>query len=81
MERNLARQLLWIIWPAFLVAGIGTAALFSVFDPSDLYFFGTPVELSRQAIYTLGFIAFWVLGIASSALTVFLGHGVLLQQR
>jgi hypothetical protein len=43
-----------------------------VFDPIDLHFFGAPLELSRQAIYTIGFFGFWALGIASSALTVFL---------
>ena len=35
-------------------------------------FRGAPLELSRPAVYTIGFFAFWVLGAASSALTVFL---------
>ena len=43
-----------------------------MFDPFDLHFFGAPLELSREAIYTMGFFGFWALGIASSALTVFL---------
>jgi len=30
--------------------------------------------LSRQAMYTLGFFGFWAMGIASSALTVFLAR-------
>ena len=68
----LARRLMWVIWPAFLVAGVAELIFFSVFDPFDLHFFGAPLEMSRQAIYTMGFFGFWALGIASSALTIFL---------
>jgi hypothetical protein len=68
----LARRLMWVLWPAFLVAGVAELVFFSVFDPFDLHFFGAPLEMSRQAIYTMGFFGFWALGIASSALTLFL---------
>jgi hypothetical protein len=71
-DRNLAQRLMWVIWPAFLVAGVATAVFFAAFDPSDLHFFGTPLELSRSAAYTAGFFGFWMLGAASSAVTVFL---------
>jgi hypothetical protein len=71
----LARRLMWVIWPAFLVAGVAELVFFSVFDPFDLHFFGAPLEMSRQAVYTMGFFGFWALGIASSALTVFLEGG------
>ena len=71
----LARRLMWVIWPAFLVAGVAELIFFSVFDPFDLHFFGAPLEMSRQAIYTMGFFGFWALGIASSALTIFLEAG------
>ncbi len=70
-----ARRLMWVIWPAFLVAGVAELVFFSVFDPFDLHFFGAPLEMSRQAIYTMGFFGFWGLGIASSALTLFLERG------
>lgn len=63
---------MWIIWPAFLVAGVAELVFFSIFDPFELHFFGAPLAWSRQAIYTLGFFGFWGLGIASSALTLFL---------
>lgn len=66
------RLSMWIIWPAFLVAGVAELVFFSIFDPFDLHFFGAPLDWSRQAIYTLGFFGFWVLGIASSALTLLL---------
>ena len=81
MEMDRTRQLLWIVWPAFLVAGVAAAALFSLLDPTDLTIFGAPVDLSREALYTLGFIAFWIMGIASSSLTVFLARANLRQQR
>ena len=71
----LARRLMWVIWPAFLVAAVAELVFFSVFDPFDLHFFGAPLDMSRQAIYTMGFFGFWGLGIASSALTVFLEGG------
>lgn len=66
------QRLMWVIWPAFLVAGVAELVFFTVFDPFQLHFFGAPLDLSREAIYTLGFFGFWGVGIASSALTVLL---------
>ncbi|HQR09919.1 MAG TPA: hypothetical protein PLW68_01225 [Casimicrobiaceae bacterium] len=66
------RRLMWVIWPAFLVAGVAEIIFFSVFDPFELHFFGNSLEMSRQGIYTMGFFGFWGLGVASSALTMFL---------
>jgi len=57
-----------IVWSAFLTAALAELVFFSVFDPFDLHFFGTPLELSREAIYTMGFFGFWALGILSAAL-------------
>jgi len=74
MERSggIAQRLMWVIWPAFLVAAVAEAIFFTVFDPFELHFFGATLDLSREAIYAMGFFGFWALGIASSALTVFL---------
>lgn len=72
MPVNMGRRLMWVIWPAFLVAGVAEALCFTVFDPFDFHFFGVPLDLSREAVYTMGFFGFWALGIASSALTMFL---------
>ena len=71
---NFARRAMWVVWPAFLVAGVAEAIFFTVFDPFELHFFGAPLDVSREVIYTMGFFGFWGLGIASSALTVFLGR-------
>jgi hypothetical protein len=72
MDSNFAQRLMRVVWPAFLVAGVAEAVFFTVFDPFDLHFFGAPLGWSREAIYTLGFFGFWALGVASSALTLFL---------
>ena len=72
LDSDLAHRIMWVIWPAFLVAGVAEIVFFTIFDPFDLHFFGEPLEWSREAIYTLGFFGFWALGIASSALTVML---------
>jgi hypothetical protein len=71
----LTRRLMRVIWPAFLVAAVAELVFFSIFDPFELHFFGAPLDMSRQGIYTMGFFGFWALGIASSALTVFLEGG------
>ncbi len=66
------QRLMWIAWPAFLVAGVLEMLVFAMVDPHDLRWFGQPLEMSRQAIYTLGFFAFWSMTMASSALTTLL---------
>ena len=32
-EDNLAHRLMWVIWPAFLVAGVAEGVFFTIFDP------------------------------------------------
>ncbi len=66
------QRLMWIAWPAFLVAGVMEMVVFALVDPSDLHWAGAPLELSRQAVYTLAFFLFWGLAMASSALTTLL---------
>jgi hypothetical protein len=72
MTDSFGRRLMWILWPAFLAAGIAEAVFFTLFDPFDLHFFGAPLDLSREVMYTLGFFGFWLLAMTSSALTLFL---------
>lgn len=67
-----AKRLLRLLWPAFLVAAAAEAVFFAVFDPFDLHFLGAPLEMSRLAIYTMGFFGFWGLGFASAALAAYL---------
>ncbi len=63
------KQLMWILWPAFLVAGMADGLVFSLFDPRDMQIFGEPVTLGPRAIYSIGFFLFWAFAAASSALT------------
>lgn len=67
-----AQRMMWIAWPAFLIAGVLEMLVFAMVDPNDLHWFGRPVEWSRQAIYTVAFFVFWALTMASSALTTLL---------
>ena len=67
-----AQRMMWIAWPAFLVAGVLEMLVFAMVDPADLHWFGQPLEMSRQAIYTLCFFAFWLMTMTSSALTTLL---------
>jgi hypothetical protein len=68
----LAQRMMWIAWPAFLVAGVLEMLVFAFVDPQDLQWFGQPMDLSRQGVYTLSFFVFWVMTCASSALTTLL---------
>ena len=68
----LNRRLMWIAWPAFLLAGVIEMLVFAMVDPQSLHWFGQPLALSREAVYTLAFFIFWILTMASSALTTLL---------
>jgi hypothetical protein len=66
------QKMMWIAWPAFLVAGILEMLVFAMVDPQDLHWFGQPLELSRRGVYTMSFFVFWGITMLSSALTTLL---------
>ncbi|MFN3612034.1 hypothetical protein [Tepidimonas sp.] len=68
----LAQRLMWIAWPAFLMAAVMEVVVFAFVDPSELHWAGESLGWSRQAIYTLAFFVFWGLTMASGALTTLL---------
>jgi hypothetical protein len=68
----LAKRMMWIAWPAFLVAGLLEILVFGLVDPQDLHWFGHPLALSRQGVYTMSFFIFWALAMVSSGLTTLL---------
>ena len=72
MANTFAQRLLWVLWPAFLVAAVAELLFFAAFDPADLHLFGVPVDVDRMPVYTVGFFLFWAATSAASALTVFL---------
>ncbi len=60
-----------VLWPSFLMAGVLTALVFSLVDPADLTWFGgAPIELPRQAVYTMGFLVFWLIISLAASLSV-----------
>lgn len=63
-----------VLWPSFIVGGIGEVLFFTVFDPQELYLFGEPTSLSRLAVYSLGFFLCWLFAATSSAFTLFLAR-------
>lgn len=66
------QRAIWVLWPSFIVGGVAEAIFFTLFDPMDLQLFGEPIALSRTAVYTIGFFAFWLFAAGSSAFTCFL---------
>lgn len=68
----LGQRLMWVAWPAFLVAAVLEMLVFAVVDPTDLHWGGGTVGLSREGIYTLAFFVFWGFTMLSSALTTLL---------
>ncbi len=64
-----------VAWPSFLVAALAEFVFFSIFDPFELHFFGAPLEISRLAIYTMGFFGFWGLATTSAVLALWLDSG------
>ena len=68
----LQQRMMWIAWPAFMVACILEALVFALVDPQDMHWQGRPIELSRQAVYTGAFFVFWGITMVSSAVTTLL---------
>jgi hypothetical protein len=66
------KRAIWILWPAFIVAGAAEVVFFTVFDPEELHPFGQTAGISRLAAYSLGFLFFWAFAACTSALTCFL---------
>jgi hypothetical protein len=46
--------------------------VFGMVDPQDLQWFGHPLELSRQGVYSVAFFVFWAITLLSSGLTTML---------
>ncbi len=66
------QRLMWIAWPAFVLACVLELLVFAVVDPQDLHWFGQPVTLSREGVYTIAFFVFWGVSMVASGLTTLL---------
>jgi hypothetical protein len=73
IRRGRAEQVLTVLWPAFVMAGVLEAMVFAVVDPESLTWFGgSPLGLTRQAVYTATFFIFWGVIASASAMTTLL---------
>ena len=64
------QRLMWIAWPAFLMAGVLEMLVFALVDPQDLHWFGQPLALSRQGAYTVAFFAFWAITMVATGVAL-----------
>jgi hypothetical protein len=70
------RTALQVLWPAFVAACVLELLVFAHVDPADVRTLaGTPVELPRQAVYTLSFFGFWAVAAAAAAVSCWLQRG------
>ena len=70
----MGQRMMWIAWPAFLVAAVLEMLVFAFVNPAELSWNGEHLQLSNQSIYTLAFFAFWGLAMVSSGLTTLLAQ-------
>lgn len=68
----LAKRLMWIVWPAFLMAAVMEMVVFAFVDPDALNLLEQSISFTRQGIYTFSFFIFWLLIAISSGLTTLL---------
>lgn len=68
------RSIMWVTWPAFLVAGILEMLLFAMVEPKDLSWMGQPLTLSSQGVYTVSFFVLWIVTMAASSMTLLLSR-------
>ena len=68
----MSKYIMWVLWPSFIVAGMGVGILFTLIDPTELIILGQPMHASRTAVYTLGFFILWAICAAASAMSCFL---------
>ncbi len=75
---NLREHIFWrrfgvIIWVSFVAASVATMVFFAMFDPELIGQVTTwPIKLGRLQGYSIGFLLFWLLTMATASMTVFL---------
>ncbi|MPS25542.1 hypothetical protein [Pigmentiphaga sp.] len=69
------RVSMWVLWPAFLASAGAALVVFTLLDPRGLTLVGRPVEMSREAFYTVAFFLLWAIAGVSSAITLYLAGG------
>ena len=69
-----AQRLMWILWPAFLAAGVMEALVFAAFDPLDMQWVAYWPQVSRMTVYAAAFFVFWIVFALAGAMTVLLSR-------
>lgn len=67
------QRMIQVLWPSFIVAGAMDIVLFTLLDPLELIYQGSPLFDTRLDAYSVGFFLFWLFGAASSILTCYFG--------
>ncbi|MEJ2362533.1 MAG: hypothetical protein P8Z75_14160 [Gammaproteobacteria bacterium] len=65
------QQIVAVMWPSFVTAGIATILFFTAFDPEVILPASGYPGVSRTAGYSIGFFCFWLLTASSCALTCY----------
>ena len=65
------QQVISVLWPSFLTAGVATILFFVAFDPHLIMVVSGYGDISRLGGYTIGFFLFWILTSTSCALTCY----------
>ncbi len=68
----MARLMMVVLWPSFLVAIVAEGFFFSMFDPFELAMASRHLDLTPLATYTIGFFCFWLFCSLTSMLTYYL---------
>ncbi|KIF81479.1 hypothetical protein [Noviherbaspirillum autotrophicum] len=68
----MARLMMVVLWPSFLVAIVAEGFFFSLFDPRDLGMLGIHLDVSPMTAYSVGFFCFWLFCALASMLTCYL---------
>ena len=63
-----------VAWPAFLAACGLELLVFAMVDPRELQWPVQAQAVSRQAVYTAAFFAFWLIAAGACAITALLGQ-------
>ncbi len=71
MSVNKTQQIISVLWPSFLTAGLATSLFFTAFDPRELLSQTRFAETSRLGAYSVGFFLFWALTASSCILTCY----------
>lgn len=65
------QQAIAVLWPSFIIAIVTSGVFFSAFNPKDLIPFNLDIDISPLAAYSIGFLLFWIIAIASSLGTLY----------